>query len=198
MSQKKAPEADENKWKQFAEQQETDEASEVADENAAEAGLSFTSHDELEQELNKKDMELAQFKDAAIRAKAEVENVRRRAERDVQNAHKYGSEKLLSDMLPVLDSLVRGLDGDVPTEPKTKAMYEGLALTLDLFEKTLAKHGMEVIDPAKGDAFNPEFHEAVTMQPDPEAASNTVLQVLQKGYQLNGRVLRAAMVIVAA
>lgn len=197
MSEKKVPGADDDKWKQFAEQQ-VDADSEEATEEAAAEGLSYASHDEPEQELNKKDIALAEYKDAAIRAKAEMENIRRRAERDVQNAHKFGSEKLLSDMLPVLDGLVRGLEGETPSDPHAKALREGMELTLDLFEKTLAKHGLEAICPEQGDAFNPELQEAVTMQPDPSAKSNTVLQVLQKGYQLNGRVLRAAMVIVAA
>lgn len=197
MSQKKHTGADEDKWKQFAEQQAESDVEETSEETSAE-GLSYASHDDLEQELNRKDKEVAEYKDAAIRAKAEMENIRRRAERDVQNAHKFGNEKLLSDMLPVLDGLVRGLEGEAPTDPHAKALREGMELTLDMFEKALVKHGLEVISPEKGEAFNPELHEAMTMQPDPNADSNTILQVLQKGYQLNGRVLRAAMVIVAA
>lgn len=199
-----------NKWQEFAEKQpDTDEVSALFEDEEAsgdepelkpakpEPGLTYPSHEELEQELNSLEMRISEYKESAIRAKAEAENVRRRAERDVQNAHKYGNEKILVDLLPVVDSLVRGLEGELPADPAAKALREGMQLTLDMFEKTLEKHGVVVIDPAKGDVFNPELHEAMSMMSDPDAKSNTVLQVLQKGYELNGRVIRAAMVIVA-
>lgn len=203
MSKKSDPANGEDKWKAFAERQAeepADMSESVSDEAepAATEGLTYASHEELEQELNKKDMALAELKEAAMRAKADAENARRRAERDVQNARKFGSERLLTDLLPVVDSLVRGLEGQEPTDQQARALHEGMQLTLDLLEKTLAKHGLEVIEPARGDTFNPEAHEAMSMQPDPELQSNTVSQVLQKGYSLNGRVIRAAMVMVAA
>lgn len=208
MGSKKSGPAGADKWQKFAEQEatqdkinidEVDEFDPEAEPVAAEReGLSYASHEELEQQLNKLDMQVAEYKDAAIRAKAEADNVRRRAERDVQKAHKYGSEKLLNDLLPVVDSLVRGLEGPEPQDKQAQSYREGMILTLDILEKTLEKHGVQVIDPAKGEAFNPERHEAMAMQPDPKAKSNTILQVLQKGYELNGRVIRAAMVMVAA
>lgn len=214
MARNKSQDPKTNKWQEFAEQQadiDTQDAQslfedeqmpqeESPDLNASkpESGLTYPSHEALEQELNALEMRIAEYKDAAIRAKAEAENTKRRAERDVQNAHKYGNEKLLSDMLPIVDSLVRGLEGQVPADPAAKALREGMQLTLDLFEKTLEKHGIAIIDPAKGDVFNPELHEAMSMQSEEDAKPNTVLQVLQKGYELNGRVIRAAMVIVAS
>ncbi len=215
MAKNKSQDPKSNKWQEFAEQQvdiDTDDAKrlfedeqasgettpDLKESNKPQSGLTYPSHEELEQELNALEMRIAEYKDAAIRAKAEAENTKRRAERDVQNAHKYGNEKILTDMLPVVDSLVRGLEGQEPTDPAAKALREGMQLTLNLFEKTLEKHGIAIIDPVKGDVFNPELHEAMSMQADPDAQSNTVLQVLQKGYELNGRVIRAAMVIVAS
>ena len=106
----------------------------------------------------------------------------------------FVDEKLINELLPVVDSLDRGLETGAPDDP----MRAGLQLTLDLLLKTLQKHGVELIDPKPGDAFSPELHEAMAMQPDPKAKSNTVLHVAQRGFMLNGRVLRAAMVVVAA
>lgn len=209
MSKKKSSQSQNDKWQTFAEQQaeeaemlkdtapEANDGPELVDpEVAAEsrAGLDYPSHEALEQELNALEMKVSEYKDQAIRAKAELENVRRRAERDVQQAHQYGSSKLLNDLLPVMDSILRGLEGCQPNDPHA----EGMKLTLDLLEKTLERHGVSIIDPALGEPFNPETQEAMSMQPAQGAKSNTVLQVLQKGYELNGRVLRAAMVIVAS
>ncbi|PHQ81261.1 MAG: nucleotide exchange factor GrpE [Coxiella sp. (in: Bacteria)] len=198
MSKKKSEDPKEKKWQEFAERIPEDAADEpiFEDEPVAEAadkGDNGPSHEALEQELNALEMKLAEYKDTAIRAKAEADNVRRRAERDVQNAHKFGTEKLLTDLLPVVDSVVRGMEGMSADDPGR----EGMALTLSLLEKTLEKHGVKVIHPELGEAFNPDKHEAVTMQAAPDAESNTILQVLQNGYELNGRVVRAAMVIVA-
>lgn len=206
MSSKKTDKRDTGRWEKFAQEQEEQpkidvEADDVPDLHETPErteGLGYASHEELEQELNALEMQLAEYKDAAVRAKAEADNVRRRAERDVEKAHKFGSEKLLSDLLPVVDSLVRGLEGAEPQDPQAKSYREGMMLTLDILEKTLLKHGVKVIDPTQGEPFNPELHEAMSMQPDPNAKPNTILQVLQKGYELNGRVVRAAMVMVAS
>jgi molecular chaperone GrpE len=204
MSKDNSTDPKQDKWKAFSERQEAEAAAEpVAEEQETvegeqPSGLTYETREDFEQQLNKMDKELSDLKEAAIRAKAEAENVRRRAERDVQNAHKYGVEKLLNDLLPVVDSLVRGLEGDEPTDAHAKALREGMVLTLGLLEKTLEKHGVSVINPERGEAFNPAAHEAMAMQPAEGLESNTVIQVLQKGYMLNGRVLRAAMVMVAA
>ncbi len=206
MAKKKQPQdPTQNKWEEFAKNvgedgvpdQQTDDQLDLKEVKPDDIqSIDSESPEELEQKLNVLEMKVNDYKDQAIRAKAEMENLRRRAERDVQNAHKYGSEKLLSDLLPVVDSLVRGLEGEKSGDKNAQALHEGMQLTLDLLEKTLEKHGVVVIHPEKGDTFNPERHEAMTMQPDPEAEPNTILQVLQKGYELNGRVVRAAMVIV--
>lgn len=175
---------DKDKWKQFTEEQaeQEPEAPELTQEAAADPKLV-----EFEEAI-------AKYKDQIVRSQAELQNIQRRAERDVQNAYKYGTEKLINELLPVVDSLDRGLANGAQDDP----MRAGLQLTLELLLKTLQKQGVELIDPKPGDAFSPEQHEAMAMQPDPKAKSNTVLHVAQRGFALNGRVLRAAMVVVAA
>ena len=100
-------------------------------------------------------------------------------------------------MLPVLDSLVRSKEGVDDSDEKVKSILDGVGLTLDLFENTLAKFGFVAIDPERGDVFDPQRHEAMSMVPDADLDKNHVVNVLQKGYELNGRVIRAAMVMVS-
>jgi len=167
-------------------------------EQESHEGLEFPSRKQLEDQLTAMEIKMDEYKNQSIRAQAELENVRRRAERDITNAHKYGSEKLLADLLPVMDSMVRGLESSESKDPHAKAMRDGLVITLEIFQKTLEKHGVELIDPKPGEAFNPEFHEAMSTISDPDAKANTIYEVVQKGFQLNGRVLRAAMVVVVS
>ena len=207
-----------NKWQKFSEEQEekvVEEKSAVTPEDEVttevslddevvsnEQGVSDFSAEAVlgafDAERTALEREIAKYKDIAIRSEADMENLRRRAERDVSNAHKYANEKLLKELLPVLDSLNRGIAGIDEGDQQLVPMLTGMKMTHEILEKALSRFGVEVLDPAKGDAFDPTLHEAMSMQPDPEAESNTVLQVLEKGYQLNGRVLRAAMVIVAS
>jgi molecular chaperone GrpE len=134
--------------------------------------------------------------DSFVRAKAEIENVRRRAERDVQSAHKFAVEKLINEILPVRDSLEMGIAAAREDGAEIEKLLEGSDLTLKMLTGTLAKFGVEEVDPT-GEKFNPELHEAMAMQPSTVAEPNTVLQVIQKGYRLHDRVIRPAMVIVA-
>ena len=134
--------------------------------------------------------------DRALRAQAEIENVRRRAERDLAHAHKFALERFVSELLPVKDSLELGLAASAEKGATTASIAEGVGLTLRMFEQAMEKFGIESIDPA-GDPFNPEFHQAMTMQESGTAESGTVLTVVQKGYLLNERLVRPAMVIVA-
>lgn len=132
-----------------------------------------------------------------LRLHADMQNVRRRAEQDVEKAHKYGQEKLVSDLLPVLDNLERALqavDGD--EHEKLGALRQGVELTLKSFLDCLKKFNVDVIDP-NGEPFNPQYHQAMGMQESATAEPDTVIAVMQKGYSLNGRVLRPAMVMVS-
>ena len=134
--------------------------------------------------------------DRALRAQAELENVRRRAERDLAHAHKFALERFVSELLPVRDSLELGLAASAGEGAGAAGIAEGVELTLRMLEQAMEKFGVEAVDPA-GDPFNPEFHQAMTMQESDTAESGTVLTVVQKGYLLNERLVRPAMVIVA-
>ena len=140
--------------------------------------------------------EMEALKDQLLRTVAESENIRRRASRDVENAHKYANEKLLEDLLPVLDSLEKALE--LPDQSDdAKAVLEGIEISLRIFRETLERGGVLVVDPL-GEPFDPSRHEALAMVPNEEVEPNSVIEVVQKGYLLNERVVRAARVIVSA
>lgn len=143
----------------------------------------------IEEQLAAALEEVAKQKDAALRAVAEQENFRRRSQRDVQNAHKFGAEKLLRELLTVADNLEMALLND-------EAGSEGVKMTLDQLLQVFEKNNVVALEPM-GEQFNPELHQAMTMQPSDEVEPNHVMQVVQKGYQLHERLLRPAMVIVA-
>lgn len=140
---------------------------------------------------------LAEQRETVLRAQAEVQNMRRRCEADVEKAHKFALEKFSSELLPVLDNLERALQA-VPDSQReqVKALYEGVELTLKGFVETLAKFNVKQINP-HGEPFDPQVHQAIAQVPNPSVAPNTVLDVMQKGYTLNGRTIRAAMVVVS-
>ncbi|OGV26212.1 MAG: nucleotide exchange factor GrpE [Legionellales bacterium RIFCSPHIGHO2_12_FULL_37_14] len=163
-----------------------------AEEN--ESAIDYKSRDDLEAQLLAAEKKAEENWDKATRAVAEVENIRRRAERDVANAHKFGVEKLIKDLIPVVDSLEQALAN--ADKEKHKDMAHGIELTLKLLLDALAKHEVVQLNPA-GQPFNPQEHEAMTTQPSNEVPSNTVLEVFQKGYKLNDRVIRPARVIVS-
>lgn len=143
--------------------------------------------------------EVAQYRDAALRAHAETENVRRRSARDVENAHKFALEKFAGQLLPVADSLEKSVEAARTLDVEDKgvhALREGVELSYRLFLDTLSKVGIEQLDPV-GEPFDPTLHEAVTMVESDHVEPNSVVHVLQKGYTLNGRLVRAAMVTVA-
>jgi molecular chaperone GrpE len=138
--------------------------------------------------------ELAKVKDQLLRTVAEMENVRRRSQRDVENAHKFAVEKLLSELLPVVDSLEKA-EELAKTTDNADSMAEGISLSLKLFVSTLEKSGITLVDPL-GEPFDPQLHEAMAMVPNPDAEPNSVMDVMQRGYTLNGRLVRAAKVVV--
>lgn len=137
--------------------------------------------------------ELAEVRDQMLRAAAEAQNVRRRSEADVEKAHKFALEKFARELLPVADSLEKATEalGDVDAAQK-----EGVEMTLRLFMGVLEKFQINQVHPM-GQTFDPQYHEAMSMVPNPALPPNSVMDVLQKGYTLNGRLLRPAMVVVA-
>ncbi|WP_440905197.1 nucleotide exchange factor GrpE [Catenovulum sp. SX2] len=152
----------------------------------------------LEAKLAAAEAKIQDQQDSVVRAKAEVENIRRRAALDVEKAHKFALEKFSNELLPVADNLERALQAADKDNEALVPMIEGVELTLKSFEASLAKFGVEVVSPAQGDALNPELHQAMSMIPNPDVAPNAIIDCLQKGYTLNGRLLRPAMVIVSA
>lgn len=144
---------------------------------------------ELEEKLNA-------AQEQVLRASAELQNTRRRAEQDVEKAHKFALERFSADLLDVVDSLERGLELSSSDDEALRPMREGMELTLKALLNTLRRYQVEQIDPL-GQTFNPEHHQAISMQPSTDAEPNSVLKVFQKGYLLNGRLLRPAMVVVS-
>jgi len=134
--------------------------------------------------------------DKLLLAKAEVENIRRRTQKDIEKAHRFSVEKFAKEMLPVVDSLEMGLAAADESEAETTALKEGMELTYKQLISSLEKSGVVQVNPI-GDAFNPDLHQAISMVPSPDHEPNSVMQVFQKGYTLNDRLLRPAMVIVA-
>lgn len=137
---------------------------------------------------------IASQTEQVLRAQADVENIRRRAAIDVEKARKFALEKMANELLPVIDNLERSLATD--PENTAPAMIQGVELTLKSFLAVIEKFGITVVNPV-GERFNPEWHQAISMVESAEHDSNTVITVSQKGYVLNGRLLRPAMVVVA-
>jgi molecular chaperone GrpE len=175
-----------------------------AEHRAAESSDATPDMDAVERDSQLETLrrELDQFKAKAeehwnlyLQARAEIENVRKRGERDLANAHKFALEKFVNELLPVKDSLEMGLAAASESNDLAK-LKEGKELTLRMLGSALDKFGVREIDP-KGEKFNPELHEAMAMQPATDVEPNTVVQVVQKGYLLNDRLVRPAMVVVA-
>ncbi|MEH6347256.1 MAG: nucleotide exchange factor GrpE [Bermanella sp.] len=139
--------------------------------------------------------EMAVLKEEVIRAKAEVQNMRRRSELDVEKAHKFGTEKFARELLSVVDNLERAI-ASAPEDEVVKPFLEGVEMTQKSFQDSLAKFQVNVIDP-EGHPFDPALHQAISMVDAPDAEPNTVLNVVQKGYTNHGRLLRPAMVVVS-
>ena len=161
----------------------------------AELAAAYARINELEIYVSEID---AREKDIQLRAQAEIQNIRRRAEQDVEKAHKFALEKFSKELLTVVDNLERGLDAldKAVTDETTQALVDGVEMTHKEFISTLGKFGVEAVG-VVGEAFNPELHQAISMQPAEGIESNHISVVLQKGYTLQGRVLRPAMVMVA-
>lgn len=165
--------------------------------------LEHPSYKQLQEKLNETENKANDYWNTVLRSKAELENAIRRAERDVSNAHKYALEKFVSELLAVIDSSEQGLISCKEAINKNQEnntllinMYNGMELTTNMLLNVCKKFGVEQINPL-GDEFNPDLHQAISTIEDPNAKTNTVIQILQKGYLLNGRLVRPALVVVA-
>ena len=171
---------------------------EVDETQASGGGSDEGAADDLATQLAAAREEVEALKDQLLRGQAEAENVRRRAARDVENAHKFALEKFASELLPVIDSLEKAVESAEASAESAdaNAIGEGVELSLKLFLDVLEKAGISRIHPA-GEPFDPQLHEAMAMVENPDAEPNSVLDVMQAGYTLNGRLVRAAMVVVS-
>src|SRR5690606_20756193 len=153
-------------------------------------------HDALTR-LSKAESLILQQKDEVLRVQAEMQNLRRRTEQDIEKAHKFGQERMTSELLAVIDNLERALQVSIDADnDAVKGLQEGVELTLKSFLDCLRKFGVEQIDPL-GEPFDPQLHQAMGVQESADAEPNSVIAVMQKGYSLHGRVLRPAMVMVS-
>lgn len=149
-----------------------------------------------EEALAQMEEELAQARDAVLRAQAEAQNAARRAEQDVEKARKFALERFAGELLPVIDNLERALESTVGGDESIKPIAEGVELTLKSFLDVMNKFNVETVDP-QGEPFDPNLHQAMSMVENPDVEPNSVIAVMQKGYTLNGRLVRPAMVMVS-
>lgn len=166
----------------------------INDEAPLGAGERSPESDVLAAQVEELEQSLADAKDQALRAAAEAQNVRRRAEQEAEKARKFALEKFVKELLPVVDSLEKALES--MQEGASDAHREGVSMTLKMQLGVLNKFGVESVEP-QGEPFDPQVHEAMAMVPNPELEPNTVMDVMQKGYLLNGRLVRPAMVVVS-
>jgi molecular chaperone GrpE len=166
-----------------------------SEENSASEGVE-QSAEKLQLMLEDARAKADEHWEMVIRARAESENLKKRHSRELENAHKYAIDKFVSELLPVRDSMELGLSAASGDAADVDKLIEGTELTLKLLTDVMGKFGIEEINP-EGEPFNPEFHQAMAMQPSNEVEPNTVLTVVQKGYTLNDRLVRPAMVMVS-
>jgi molecular chaperone GrpE len=185
MTKKKAQEKTEEKVEDKNVEQTTTDEQATTDEQS----------DDLQTQLEEAQQSAKDNWDKVLRAQAEMENLKRRNAKDLENAHKFALYGFVKALLEVKDSLTMGLKTANEEKATIEHIIEGLEMTDKVFLSTMEKFGVEVIDPTD-EAFNPEFHEAVTMVPMPDKESNSVLEVVQVGFTLNGRLVRPAMVVV--
>ena len=173
------------------------EAAAEQDKSAAESEEANNEEASLETQLADALAKADDNWDQLMRTKAEMENIRRRSEKDVSNARKYALEKFAQELLPVIDSMEMGVSAAQDENADVDKLREGTEMTLKMFETAIEKFGIKGVHP-KGEEFNPEHHQAMTMIDSQEHAPNMIIDVMQKGYLLNERLVRPAMVVVSS
>ena len=168
-----------------------------SDNAHAEAEAKSSSLEGLSERLAEAELAAERAKDDLLRVQAEMQNLRRRTEQDVEKAHKYGIEKFSGELLVVIDNLERAVtSASESKDGSVKAIQDGVSLTLKSFNDCFAKFSIEAVDPL-GEPFDPQLHQAIATQESPDSEPNSVIEVIQKGYTLNGRVIRPALVMVS-
>ncbi|SIS44782.1 nucleotide exchange factor GrpE [Neptunomonas antarctica] len=181
----------------------SDDAGKVAPESAENEDVASDTGEKSESTVNALGKQLAAaqeeivtLKEQTLRVAADMQNNRRRADKDVENARKFALEKFVNEMLPIIDSLERTLDACNVEDEATKVLRDGVEMTHSMFVAGLAKFNVEQLNP-QGEVFDPVYHQAMSLVDAPDAKPNTVIAVMQKGYNLNGRLIRPAMVMVS-
>ncbi|MGB2105743.1 MAG: nucleotide exchange factor GrpE [Porticoccaceae bacterium] len=187
---------DTNQEDTSAKQQQSEVETEEKLQAELEADQSELSNDQDDNQVEALQQKLSTLGEQLLREQAEMQNVRRRAQRDIESAHKYALEKFAGELLSVVDNLERAIDAIDADDESQKAVAEGLELTLKTFIEVLAKYNVEAVEP-EGQPFDAELHQAVSTVPNKDVEPNTVINVFQKGYTLNGRLMRPAMVVVS-
>ncbi|WP_166420680.1 nucleotide exchange factor GrpE [Pseudoalteromonas sp. Z1A8] len=177
-------------------QADVEAAVEAADQHSEQEQSPEAEIAMLYAELEAAKQTIADQNDGVVRAAADVDNIRRRAAQDVEKAHKFALEKFANELLPVIDNLERAIEFSDKENETLKPLLEGIDMTVKSFNDAVSKFGVEIVNP-QGEQFNPDFHQAMSIQPSNDVTPNTVLAVMQKGYTLNGRLLRPAMVMVS-
>ena len=197
---KQQPKKTENKEKPNTEEQSKTEqpvqGSSESEQELEEQSIEQGEKNDIDAEDKEEDENLQYLKNINLRLQADIENIRKRHQKELSAAHKYGQEKLMRELLPVLDSFEMGVHS-VEENEANKALLEGMKLTGKMLKESLQKHQLSSIEP-QGEKFNPELHEAMTSMPVAGVEENIIVEVIQKGYTLPDRLLRPARVIVAA
>ena len=173
-----------------------DESLDSGDEVETRTDTENEAEEGTEQQLEQAQATIKEYWDQIIRLKAEMENSRKRAGRDIENAHKYALRNFAESLLPVIDSMELGQQAAEAENASLSGIEEGTQMTMTMFVQALEKHGLKQIDPL-GEPFNPDQHQAISMVEDEEAEHNVVIKVMQKGFLLNDRLVRPAMVVVS-
>lgn len=178
---------------------DTNNVNKEIDDNAAEVSEN-QAQENVEQDVQallvEAQSQAAQHYDSLLRLQADMENLRRRTEREIDNAKKFALERIVNDLLPVLDSMEMGLQASAQAANEQDTIRQGLEMTVKMFQDVMQRFSVEAVDPI-GQKFNPQEHEAMTMQPSAEHEPNTVIFTVQKGYKLHGRVVRPARVVIS-
>ncbi|MFQ3332003.1 MAG: molecular chaperone GrpE [Oceanospirillaceae bacterium] len=190
--------------KSMSEQEQPSEAEVELETNVAEESAETPTEEVLQEvtvESVQAELELAtaqvdEQQADVLRAQAEVQNIRRRSEQDVAKAHKFGQEKLMTEVVSLLDNLARAIEASKAEGASLKSLLEGVEMSQKMLLDGLKKFNVDQLDP-HGEPFDPDLHEAMTAVPNPDLEPNTVMEVFQKGYTLNGRLVRPAMVVVS-
>ncbi len=175
----------------------TEEASVADEQDAPEGEQPADEINRLQEQLEAAEAAAGMARDELLRVQAEMQNLRRRTEQDIEKAHKFGQEKFSTELLAVMDNLERSAAAAEASEDEAvQAIKEGVELTLKGFMDCFKRFNIEAVDPL-GEPFDPQLHQAMSIQESPDAEPNSVIAVMQKGYTLHGRVIRPAMVMVS-